>query len=375
MIFLAVVVVVASGPAYGAAAGGAENIHADDPNIQYVGRFDFSDPKRPTCSWSGSAVRVRFKGPSLAVFLEDFPARGTDGIGAPLANWFEIIVDGEYAKSIVARPGSGGYGVAWNLSDDVHTVEVFKRTEAVVGRTSFLGLQLPHGGKLLPPPARPERKIEFIGDSITAGLDLMKIGRGIFAKAAQNNYLAYGSVAARNLGAEAICIAESGNGVHCNGRGGKQNLMPVVYTRTLRNHPRSKWDFESWKPDVVVIHLGTNDIGAYGMGVCKDDYQKFVDSYIAFVGQVRKNYGDVQIFCAVGPDLWPGGILRRLPATAVETMKKKGDKKIHFVPFDDIGKELHPDAANHRKMADILTKAICEQTGWKPNEVKTEGNK
>lgn len=372
---LAATLVLLSATAYGAAAGRPKKIDADDPNIQYVGRFDFSDPKKPACSWPGSTVRVRFKGTSLVVFLEDFPTRGTDGIGAPLANWFEIIIDGEYASTIVARPGVSGYQAGWRLSNGAHTVEIFKRTEAAVGQTAFLGLQLPPGGKLLPPPARPRRKIEFIGDSITAGLDLMKVGKGIFCRATQNNYLAYGSVTARNLGAEAVCIAESGNGVHCDGRGGKRNLMPVLYTRTLRHDPDSKWDFSKWKPDVVVIHLGTNDIGAFGMGVCKDDYQEFVDSYITFIGQVRKNYGDVQVFCAIGPDLWPNGLLKRLPATVVETMKKNGDKRIHYVPFEDIGGELHPDAANHRKMADILTKAISDVMDWKLDEVKTKGTK
>ena len=28
-----------------------KNIPANDPNIQYYGRWDFSDPKAPTHSW------------------------------------------------------------------------------------------------------------------------------------------------------------------------------------------------------------------------------------------------------------------------------------------------------------------------------------
>ena len=45
-------------------------------------------------------------------------------------------------------------------------------------------------------------------------------------------------------------------------------------------------------------------------------------------------------------------------------MNKNGDENVHYVLFEDIGDELHPNAANHRKMADVLTKAIRAQTGW-----------
>jgi len=192
----------------------------------------------------------------------------------------------------------------------------------------------------------------------------MKVGKGVFCRCAQNNYLAYGAVTARNLQAEAICIAYSANGVHCYSNGSKHNTMPTLYSRILPHDPDSKWDFTKWKADVVVIHLGTNDMAAYGMGACRDRFEKFVASYIAFIGRVRENYGDIHIFCAIGPALWPAELQKKLPRTVVETMNKKGDKKVHYVLFENIGDELHPNAANHRKMARVLTEAIRAETGW-----------
>jgi len=51
-----------------------------------------------------------------------------------------------------------------------HTVYITKRTEAEYGADIFLGFYLQEGEKLLPPPARPNRRIEFVpGASITAG--------------------------------------------------------------------------------------------------------------------------------------------------------------------------------------------------------------
>jgi len=339
-------------------------IDADHPNIQYIGRFDFSDPKSPTCAWSGSAIRARYEGRMIGILLNDTPAARRDGMGAPFRNLFEIIIDGQLERTILARPGDSVYTVGDRLAQGVHTIEIFKRTEALVGYTSFRGFRLVPGAKLLAPPPRPARRIEFIGDSITAGLDVMKVGKRVFCRAAQNNYLTYAQVAARDLGAEAICVAYSANGVHCYSNGGKDNTIPALYSRILPHDPKSRWDFTKWKPHVVVIHLGTNDMAARGMGACRDSLDDFVKSYVDFIGRIRKDYGDVPIFCVIGPALWPAELQKKFPKTVVETMNKNGDENVHYVLFEDIGDELHPDAANHRKMADVLTKAIRAQTGW-----------
>jgi len=343
-------------------------IGADHPNIQYIGRFDFSDPKSPTCAWPGSTIRARYEGRMIAILLNDTPADRTDGLGAPFRNLFEILIDGKLERTVVAQPGDSVYAVGDRLPYGPHTIEIFKRTEALVGYTSFRGFRLPPGGKLLAPPPRPGRRIEFIGDSITAGLDLMKVGKRVFCRAAQNNYLTYAQVTARNLGAEAVCLAYSANGVHCYSNGGKHNTMPTLYSRILPHDPKSRWDFTTWKPHVVVIHLGTNDMAAHAMGVCTDSFDDFVKSYVDFIKQIRTNYGDVPIFCAIGPALWPSELQKKFPKTVVETMKKNGDENVHYILFEDIGDELHPDAANHRKMAEVLTKAIRAEMGTQWNE-------
>jgi len=42
-------------------------IPADDPNIQYYGRWDFSDPLAPSHSWPGVYIHARFEGSSIGV--------------------------------------------------------------------------------------------------------------------------------------------------------------------------------------------------------------------------------------------------------------------------------------------------------------------
>ena len=66
----------------------------------------------------------------------------------------------------------------------------------------------------------------------------------------------------------------------------------------------------------------------------------------------------------IGPVLWHVDLLTKLPGATVEIFRKKGDTKVHYLRCDDIGGDLHPDAANQRKMADRLVKAIAAETRW-----------
>jgi len=339
-------------------------VPASDPRIQYIGRFDDSNPDAPRFAWSGSIIKARYKAERITLLLKDDPpANRTDDSGAPFRNWFDVLIDGQLAVTIVASPDRTRYEIPRQLGNGPRTISIFKRTEAVVGVSTFLGFELSGGGRLLDPPARPDRRIEFVGDSITAGLDVVKVGTGVFTLAAENNRITYAAVAARRLGAESVCMAYSGNGVHCNG-GDKKNAMPVLYERIIPQEPESRWDFTRWTPQVVVIHLGVNDVGAARSGLCKDDFQLVIDSYVTFVARVRKQYPQAHIFCMIGPVLWHVDLLTKLPLDTVETFRKKGDTKVHYLRCDDIGGDLHPDVANQRKMGDMLVKAIAAETGW-----------
>ena len=102
-----------------------------------------------------------------------------------------------------------------------HTVQLFKRTESFVGVTRFYGFEL-MGFKAAAEVEKPTKKLLIIGDSFSCGygndVELSAEQNpeiGFHAKN-ENNYLAYGAVAARKLGFQYQCIAYSGRGMYRN---------------------------------------------------------------------------------------------------------------------------------------------------------------
>ncbi len=333
------------------------DVPAKDPNVRLVGRFDTRDPAGPRCAWAGSSIQVRFQGTALNVLLK------TTG-----ADQWQAVVDGAPAATLGLTKGSTLYRAASGLPDKEHSVELFKRTEPLVGTTQLLGFQLEREKKLLPLPARRDRRIEFVGDSITCGYGNEAASeKDHFTAATENNYQAYGAVAARDLGAEYVAVAWSGKWLFGD------NAIQLLYDRALPDDAQSKWDFSGWVPQAVVVNLGTNDFGPRN-----PTEKEWQDAYRGFIQTLRRNYPACHVFCAVGSmmsDAWPPerkalSTIRQYTSGLVDGLRKAGDKKVHYVEFDvqdpknGLGADWHPSVKTHRLMADRLVAAVKKELGW-----------
>jgi lysophospholipase L1-like esterase len=328
-----------------------------DPGIRLTGRYDNRDAAGPRMAWAGSLISVRFEGTAINVLLK------TTG-----GDQFQVIVDGAPTSVLALTKETTLYRAASALSDKEHTLELFKRTEPLVGQVQLLGFQLEKGRRLLPNPSKVTRRIEFVGDSITCGYgnEAAKETEH-FAPNTENNYQAYGAMTARDLKAEYVAVAWSGKWLFGN------NAIPLLYDLALPNDPQSKWDFSQWTAQAVVVNLGTNDFGPRN-----PTEQEWQDAYKGFIAVLRKNYPQCHVFCAVGSmmsDSYPQGrkalsTIRQYTTGLVEAQKKAGDKKIHYVEFDPqdmkngIGADWHPSVKTHRLMADRLSAAVKKELGW-----------
>ena len=319
-----------------------------EPAVHWVGRHDASDPGHVRMGWSGVGAVLRFAGTGASVRLDDH------------GRYFTVLVDGALQPTLATSPGEQSYVLASGLPDGEHTLELYRRTEGSFGATTVLGFDL-EGELLAPPPV--QRRIEIIGDSITAGYGNEGVAPCSFSAETENHYLTYGALAARTLGAELSTIAWSGKGVVYNYADDVFEPLPQVYDRLLAAEPTA-WDF-SWQPDVVVINLGTNDFSTGNdppEGV-------FVPAYVELLAHLRAVYPDAFIL-AVAPSLFGAevALVAGYLQSAVDQRHLAGDAEVGFadinVQWIGSGCDGHPSLATHAGMAMRLTSELQAQLGW-----------
>lgn len=109
-----------------------------------------------------------------------------------------------------------------------HTVELMYAIEGYQRRPEFRGFLLDEGCQLADAPRLPERKIEFIGNSITCGYGVESSDPNEhFSDETENHYYTYAAITARNLKAQHVAVARSGIGIYRNygaPKGGERRL-------------------------------------------------------------------------------------------------------------------------------------------------------
>ncbi len=329
-----------------------------EPGVLLVGRFDTSDPAGPKFAWSGSTIKANFKGTGISA-----------AISSTGDNWFNVIIDGTVKEPINVPAGSSSpITLASGLTDGNHSVELVRRTEAWVGDTQFLGFTVTDGS-LLAPPAPSERRIEFIGDSITCGYGNEGESQyQSFTTKNENAYMAYGAIAARLLEADPVTVCWSGKGLMRNYGGDTAgDLMPALYRQILPYDKTNLWDASKWTPQAVVINLGTNDFSTGS-----PDKAEFTGAYSSFVDSIRGQYPDAHIYCAIGPMLSGNALIdvRDYLNTVVTQKNSSGDQKVYYIEFpvqewaNGYGEDWHPSIKTHQLMAEQLAAQIREDLGW-----------
>ena len=328
---------------------------------RFVGRWVAEPQGGMRSAWPGTYVVGRFKGTRISARIRD------DGF-----NLFQVVIDGEPKRVLRTDKGKGDtlYALAEGLPDGVHDVELHKRAEAKVGEVVFYGFEAAtadgHVAPMLAPADPPARRIETLGDSITAGYGNEGPGAACgYVNGEQNEYATYGAIAARNVGADHVTIAWSGKTIH---------EMTEYFDKSLPTRPDGPlWDFAQYQPDAIVINLGTNNFANIDPGE-----KRFVGLYVDLVRKVRGAYPRAFVVCALGSmlsDVYPEKRhsltqARKYMKTAVTKLKAEGDANLEFLEFpeqnhaDGLGCGFHPSLKTHKLMADRLTALLKEHQGW-----------
>ncbi len=342
-------------------------VTAGREDLRLLGRLDpEQDPI--ALDWTGSGLECRLRGTDLWAELEA-------PVSAPIM-WMIVLADGCPVCRFPVEPGVRFYPLLLGLEGDKsRTVTLMKETQCMPDNpeATVLLRSLRVAGTLEKLPPR-ERKIEFIGDSLTSG-------EGALAPrdneewvtpwfSARGNYSWY---ACEALNAERQILSQSGWGACWDWQHEERNNLSDAYERTvgvLKGEAAEKrgcqkaWDFARWQPDIVCIRLGTND--SNGMNLRDSlaaDRETMVTGCLRLIEKVRKNNPNAKIVWILpGSDAHP-----ELEREAVERAKAAGMKEIHAFALPDYGPEdygarAHPNAEWNRMagrlLADYLRK-LC----------------
>lgn len=332
-----------------------------DPAIAYVGRMITTDKNSYKFSYPGTTIIAAFDGTGAKLHCK--PGSGYFVVQIDNAEPFKVAFMG--AKDSLVQ-------VATALPRGRHMLRAMYCIEGYEFRPEFRGLVLDDGGTMLACPTLPERKIEFIGNSITCGYGSESTDpHEHFSFETENHYIGYAQIATRALRAQAQIVARSGIGVYRNYGGPKEGTpelnMPSQYENTLYDDTSEKWDFGRYEPDVVCINLGTNDLSTnnYDVKLYKRAFKKFLKT-------VRSHNPKAKIVLLCG-SMMNGQELQDARTALDEVAQEanaEGDKEVYrfdFTPQDGslgYGADFHPSIWQHEKMGAELTAFLRTLMKW-----------
>jgi lysophospholipase L1-like esterase len=335
-----------AGNAGAGGAGGAGGAPVELSDWQYYGRWDLTHAGKAVTVNSGSHVTASFSGTGISA---NFDTSGNTG-DMPTVT---IKIDD---ADVVEKEIAGTLELASGLTAGMHTVTLFARgmteqqqrwTPPLVSSTVFLGFTV--AGGMLVPSARPQRlKLEFLGDSITEGVNMHSIGPQGQTTASwrTDGPRGYAALTAMKLGAEWRQVGFGRQGLTIVGNGGvpkAQDAFNWIYAGVPR---------DAWQADVVVINQGTNDQSADGA--------TFAPLYLSFLGLVRNAYPNAKLV-ALRPFV---GAFGNEISAQVQKLKAAGDAKVFYIDTAgwtapaDFTDGVHPNPAGGVKISALLVTAL-----------------
>ncbi|MBN2197154.1 MAG: hypothetical protein JW751_30390 [Polyangiaceae bacterium] len=336
---------------------------AADPRVAIMGRV---------VRMPGGAIRFGYPGVRLRVVM----VGGEIAVRAQCSTGdcrFAVTVDGGEPQIVRVAAGASDLRLASGLGAGEHLIDLAHRTETWQGIATVTGFVLPAGATLAPPPPWPERRLLFIGDSVTCGegVDRASAVPGVKAASADGTR-SYGMLVARTLDAQCHLVCFGGRGLirDWQGRRDVKNL-PELFELALADDPEPvKWNHEEYSPDVIVVSLGTNDFNL-GLGPFPGE-EEFVGAYVAFVRTLRSRHPDAKVLLTEGAIVndtadpeWPQKTV--LGRYLAETVRRLGDANVAFVVsqhYPGDATDAHPTGEHHLAMARDLAGPIAALAGW-----------
>ena len=362
------------GEAAMAAKEAAQLFRAEENFVRPLGRTYFLNDTL-WMALSGSGAEFRFRGKRAEITLKG------DQVALGQTDYARI---GIYANGVrvvddLLNQSQKTYTVFESAAEQDVVIRIVKLSEAIRSTAGIQEIRVNavdgiHRAQGL------AHKIEFIGDSITAGYGVDdEVKEHGFSTTTEDVTKTYAYKTASALQADYSIIAYSGHGIISGYTGdGEKNaslLVPNNYDIIARSAGRidgtldvnnSPWDFNKFVPDLIVINLGTNDYSYTLEDPVKQ--AEYRDVYVEFLKQVRSHNADAHLMCTLG--MMGDGLYPMLEQAAAAYTNETGDANISVLKFDvqseadGFAADWHPTEATNTKAADKLIAKIKEVMGW-----------
>ncbi|MBR3554153.1 MAG: hypothetical protein IKN72_12325 [Clostridia bacterium] len=261
-----------------------------------------------------------------------------------------VFVDGVLTNDLILENETTAVSVALGGAE-TRTVKLIKLSESMHSCVGLAGVTCVES--VTPSPTAEKLRIEFIGDSITAGYGLDEPNaNAAFSTRTQNFSETYAYLSATALGADCWGVAYSGYGVvsgfSANASLKADAVLSRCYDKALTNctnvdDAAATWSFAENQPHYIVINLGTNDANNY---CCTEARcQEFVAKYQELLSMVRSRNPGAFIFCVLGDmndKLYPY-IVQAVQAYSAST----GDAGVTYAPLKFYMDIYPPAIAGH----------------------------
>ena len=300
----------------------------------------------PGFTWSNSGIEFMAKCDRLTVFFGEYD------VAAPVL--FKIYVDSLEVKTSVV--GKGVTAVIENLRDKMHKIKILRISEGSV--CAFVEKVQIYGKD--PVFAMPEEKnrlkLEFIGDSITAGFGVLADSARLeYTTYEQDSTKTYAYLTAQALDADIRTICISGEGI-CHSCGDNVGTTFInFFNRTSRSS--EGYTPDGYIPDVVIANGGTNDKRVHVKS------EEFIDGVIELLKDIRSKYPEAQI-------IWVYGMMVHVFDEELKTAIDKfnaTDKNTHCLIVKSVndyknqsGTYGHPNVNASVRVAGMLKRKILE---------------
>ncbi len=343
-----------------------KNILVENEPIKFLGNEKIRIRGRHTVvdgclafDWTNSGFGFAFTGTGFMLSLGEYK-------DANIA-YVKIVIDGNRRQRFAVINGKERL-IIEGLTDKRHRVEVIKVTESNTPLLFDSIILFGNDAMLNNPPFNSSRRIEFIGDSMTAGYGVLaRNTESAYNTFQQDGTYSYAYLTAEKCGADARYICISGKGIACNCEGNYEDVKTGEYYN--RQTRLSGVCEDGWTPDIVVINIGTNDV----CGNAKDD--EFITAAHDLLDKVRARYNDAHI-------LWVYGCMTQRFADTIRDIireRSETDKKLHFLFVDSIngnpaenGAACHPNVRASMRVSNCVYKKIRSITGWRGNVSEIE---